>query len=295
MREASKAPITLPGSAQYDLVNPATHLKYRIQISWPLNWANTKEIRNDVPILYVLDGTALFLSASEVLWRRGTSSDSGTCGIIVAIGYQNVPTPTGSLFGSQRNFDLTLPHLGEPPDGLGGADSFLDFLAQRVKPLVRREFSRITFGNEAIFGHSFGGLCVLHALFTRDGMFDMYFAASPSIWWDETILKEEQQFKRHKKLNEDEKRCFLELSYGVLEQQPERLVGEPARDFEERKKRCTERAMGGNAVSMHKRLIESGQLQEVCLKAFEDEDHGTVVTCALLKAVTKVFGRPILS
>ncbi|HCE8339908.1 TPA: ferric enterobactin esterase PfeE, partial [Pseudomonas aeruginosa] len=42
-----------------------------------------------------------------------------------------------------------------------------------------------------LWGHSYGGLLVLHALFTRPGEFARYAAASPSLWWrDGAILGE---------------------------------------------------------------------------------------------------------
>lgn len=38
------------------------------------------------------------------------------------------------------------------------------------------------------FGHSFGGLFGIYALLRDDGIFDEFFIASPSLWWDESQL-----------------------------------------------------------------------------------------------------------
>ena len=112
----------------------------------------------------------------------------------MGIGYQDIPTESGSLYSSQRNTDLTLS-VHEVHAGLGGADAFLGFVGGQVRSLVRKQFADVSIGEEAIFGHSFGGLCVLHALFSkRGGVFDAYFAASPSIWWDSKIVQEAEDF-----------------------------------------------------------------------------------------------------
>lgn len=278
---------TLPCSAQHDITNTVTGLKYRIQVSWPLNLAKAKDTQDVLPVMYILDGNTLFLTASEVLWRRGTSSSLGPGCIIVAIGYQNDPELTGSLYDNQRGFDLTLPKPKDVPDAFGGADHFLDFINKQVKQLVKTEFPYITIGHEAIFGHSFGGMCALHTLFTRETMFDMYFVASPSIWWDpETLLNEEERYSACEGLKKERKRRYLDISFGTLEQEPRKRTRETVEDFKERAKIIEERAMGANAVAMHKRLARSGLLGEVTSKEFQDEDHGSVATCALLRALT---------
>src|SRR5690606_6559257 len=37
---------------------------------------------------------------------------------------------------------------------------------------------------QTLYGHSYGGLFVLHALRTQPGAFQRYVAASPSLWWN---------------------------------------------------------------------------------------------------------------
>lgn len=280
--------ITLPSCIQHDLTNAQTGLNYRIQISWPVNWERTKQLRqNSVPAIYILNGNALFLTASEIVWRSASNSFYRGGGIVVAIGYQNIPTETGSLYSSQRNCDLT-PNQHDIHEGLGGADVFLRFVDDQVKPLIREQFPHVNIGEEAIFGHSFGGLCVLHSLFSSRGAFDAYFAASPSIWWDAAIIDEADRFCKDTGSDSD-KKWSLQLSYGLLEVQPRIYTGESDTEFDERKKRSEERKMEQYAVDMHKRLRESGRLERVSISEFEGEDHGTVATSALLRALTTFF------
>lgn len=285
---AAAKPITLSSCVQYDLTNQTTGLDYRIQISWPHNWDRCKQLRNgEIPVIYVLDGNSLFLTASEILWRSASATFYSGGGIIVAIGYQNVPTPTGSLFSSQRNTDLTL-NKHEKYEGLGGADAFLDFIEEQVKPLVRNHFTDISIGQEAIFGHSFGGLCVLHSLFTKRGVYSSYFAASPSIWWDAAILDEAEQFCKRQ---EQDASCksVLHMSYGSLEAEPHKDPQESDSKYDERVKRCGERKMGTNAVELERRLRESQNLGDLSVIRFEQEDHCSNAGSALLRALTTFF------
>jgi predicted alpha/beta superfamily hydrolase len=244
----------------------------------------TKQVRDSkIPVIYILDGNALFLTATEILWRSSSNSFYQGGGIVVGIGYQDIPTESGSLYSSQRNTDLTLSEH-EVHAGLGGADAFLDFIGEEVRPLVKKQFKDISIGKEAVFGHSFGGLCVLHALFSKQGgVFDAYFAASPSIWWDSKIVEEAKDFCSRK---ESEMECSLQLSYGSLEAKPKQHHSESDIEFEERGKLCTERKMGENAVAMETMLQESKKLKDLSIIEFEDEDHLTVTTPALLRALS---------
>ena len=48
-------------------------------------------------------------------------------------------------------------------------------------------------GRRALWGHSYGGVLVLHALFTRPDAFSTYTAADPSLWWGQGWLLEEER------------------------------------------------------------------------------------------------------
>ncbi len=46
-----------------------------------------------------------------------------------------------------------------------------------------------------IWGHSYGGLCVLHAALTRPDAYHAFVAASPSLWWGYgAVLKDAPPF-----------------------------------------------------------------------------------------------------
>jgi predicted alpha/beta superfamily hydrolase len=55
--------------------------------------------------------------------------------------------------------------------------------------------TKVNRDDQTIFGHSLGGLAVLEALFTEPGAFRTFVAASPSIYWgDSVVLKGEARF-----------------------------------------------------------------------------------------------------
>ncbi|KAL4882189.1 Alpha/Beta hydrolase protein [Aspergillus karnatakaensis] len=199
---------------------------YQIDISWPLAWSSRKDDSvASANVVYLVDGNALFLTATEALRRRESHRPRETGTIVVAIGYPL----DDSVFSPRRSFDLT-PSCEQytPPDGPdgkpkqedhGGADKFLRFITEVVRPFIQEKiFPGVSFTKSGLFGHSYGGLFVLHTLFTRPGAFDAYLAASPSIWWnDRFVLSEAERFCAERGADT---RPVLRLSFGSREQDP---------------------------------------------------------------------------
>ncbi|MCV4369375.1 alpha/beta hydrolase [Pseudomonas aeruginosa] len=137
---------------------------YRLWLGRPLQAPPTA----GYPVVWMLDGNA-------------------------AVGYR---TPL-RIDRAGRTFDYTPASPGQadqrdPLNGLpsGGADAFLDLLRDGMRPAVAAQAPLDT-ARQTLWGHSYGGLLVLHALFTRPGEFARYAAASPSLWWrDGAILGE---------------------------------------------------------------------------------------------------------
>jgi hypothetical protein len=163
------------------------------------------------PVLYVLDGYLYFASATEA-----TRLFNAPEVVVVGIGYPHDPEfihsveerrgPAGSVFSSlppalqaaqsERVYDLTLP-AGErvlaaeafpgsrvPKEAdVGGLDDFLRTIEVEVKPRIAA-LVHIDASNQALFGHSLGGLAVLHALFIEPNAYRSFIIASPSIWWN---------------------------------------------------------------------------------------------------------------
>jgi predicted alpha/beta superfamily hydrolase len=196
-RETCRMPDAIIPRAEMRDMQSGAGRAYRIFIGTP----SGKAPPSGYPVLYLLDGNASFASAAVgvALQSRRPEVTGVTPAVVVGIGY-----PTDDYLDSaRRTYDYT-PSVparalspradGSPWPPTGGADEFLDFLDGDLKPAIASEFP-VDPDRQAIFGHSFGGLFVLHALFTRAGSFGRYVAASPSIWFgDCAILAEGDAF-----------------------------------------------------------------------------------------------------
>ncbi|KAL2823787.1 Alpha/Beta hydrolase protein [Aspergillus cavernicola] len=286
------AGITLPNSEQFTLHNSRGD-EYLIQISWPLhfNKYDPDTERTKLPIIYIVDGNAFFLTATEALWRRSAESHYAGGGIVVAIGYPLAGT--GKIYSRiRRNFDLTIPTPQNPVEGFGGADILLDFIESTVRPTVRAKFPAVQVCREAIYGHSYGGLFALHALFTRPWMFDAFIASSPSIWWHERcILEEAKGFIERVKKEEGkggggEKLPTLMMYLGGLEQDPPQWNDEPGEKWEERKRTAAILNMRKNVLGLMGLLGDCPRLHTVRFSEYGGEDHGTVMACSMSRGLT---------
>ena len=146
------------------------------------------------PVLYMTDGNAVIATAADAL-RAQASYPKGTnvCkGMIVAIGY-----PTDNAYDPlRRSWDLSPPPGAEYPPFFentpvvrtGGADQFLGFLLQTLRPWLERHYP-IDRSAQTLFGHSFGGLFALYALSQHPDAFRNWVAASPAIYWEDGIVR----------------------------------------------------------------------------------------------------------
>lgn len=160
---------------------------YRVQVSVP----DAAAPKGGYPVLYVLDGNGWFGPAVDVARMREYEKLSPT--IVVGIA-----TAGKSFFDVSRSYDFTPPGSVDPDfDGipLGGADEFLAFIDDVVKPWLGARY-HVDPHQRILFGHSMGGTFVLHTLFKSPGSFDVYLAASPDIQFGhEIVLKEVPAFE----------------------------------------------------------------------------------------------------
>lgn len=269
---------------QLDLTAAVSGRTYRLWVSVP----EGPPPADGFPVLYVLDGHVSFPLAALIARER---SERGQVlgfapGIVVGIVHlksEADPNP--------RAEDFTPPaaDLSDTGDTLaerqGGADRFLDFLEGEVKPAVMSAFP-IDRKRQALFGHSYGGLFVLHTLFTRPESFQRYIAASPSIWWNHRfILGERDTFLATKlpSLRHDGRAPRLLLAVGSLEQTPL-----PHHVAAGRASMMVERRMIDNARELALEFDRAGLPCRWLL--LEGENHGTARVPALNHAIRAAFG-----
>jgi predicted alpha/beta superfamily hydrolase len=84
------------------------------------------------------------------------------------------------VFNIDRNHDFLPDSTQSTPTG-GGADNFVKFFKEELIPYINKNFKTEPFN--ALIGHSFGGVFVMHALLNDPDLFDAYIAIDPSFWY----------------------------------------------------------------------------------------------------------------
>lgn len=176
-------PVVLPQTEQRDIHSRHTGHDFRIFLSKP----QQPPPPEGYPVLYVLDGNALFpmlATLADALENRPDPVSRASI-LVVGIGY-----PSDALYDvNRRARDYTPPPENADFKDLryGGAEQFLAFMQTELKPLIEGRYPVDT-QRQTLFGHSHGGLFTLYTLINQPNTFQNYLAASPSIWWNDRQL-----------------------------------------------------------------------------------------------------------
>lgn len=193
MKNIARSSVKVPDAKQWVMQSRVEKRKYQITVYVP----SAPPPLNGYPVIYLLDGNSVFATMVEALRMQCHRPDkTGVVpAVIVGIGYQtNLP------FAPNRYYDFTsiptteFSHTsdGTPLPEQGGAEAFLTFIEEELKPQIESEFN-INRRRQTIFGHSLGGLFALYVLFTRPNAFQSYIAGSPSLHWNKKFLFEEEE------------------------------------------------------------------------------------------------------
>lgn len=215
----NKQPLKLQTNIQqsFEITSKYTKKDYLIQISVPAGEAP----KQGFPILYVLDGNATFDSAANI--AKSVDGGANRLGLspvaIVAIGY-----PKQSTFDvEKRALDYTPKASAEfqkqAKYTYGGADQFIQFIEKELKPAIQTKI-KLNTRQQSLFGHSFGGLFVLHTFMTYPETFQRYIAASPSLWFDNYALLNRQVDWLNNKANKVQN-TMLMVTVGTHERRKE--------------------------------------------------------------------------
>ena len=274
----SSRSVELPHSSYFD-TESASGRHYRISVALPGRAAPPA----GYAVVYINDADTKFIHFVESLRlfeRRPDTPQAGAV-LLVGIGY-----PEGFDVGTERAYDLTpspKDNSGEP--GTGGAAGLLDFINDELKPLLEERYG-IDENREAIYGHSFGGLFGLYALFSRPDSFDYYLLSSPSIWWDQrSILDYERAFLEFERMASRVE--LVSFTVGEFEEKlnPDRDFGEAAAETEAM---LLQRAQVSSSHALADRLSEISRLK-VDHRIIPSEDHGSVVPAAIVRHLTALL------
>ena len=259
--------VTLPQAEQRILHSTHTGRDYRIFVSQPRH----EPPPGGYPVLYVLDGNALFPSLAiqaQALEGRPDPKLRQSL-LVVGIGY-----PGDALYDLKARAEDYTPDAEDrqrlpdrEPSPHGGAERFLDFLEQELKPMIAARHP-VDPQRQTLFGHSYGGLFTLYTLLNRPQAFSGYVAASPSIWWYQGYIERTlATFEARARQQPVDARLLLTV--GSAE---EPTADDPLTD--PRKRHMAARRMIGNARDLAERL-ESTPGLEVGLRINEGANHGT--------------------
>lgn len=286
-------PVTLAGATFADLKFENADQPHRIFLYRPDKPAPPE----GWPILYLTDGNACFATALDALkvqasYPNGTNVSEG---VIVAIGY-----PTDEPYDPlRRSWDLSPPpgriyppFFPNTPDvRTGGGARFLALIEDELKPWIERQVP-IDRSRQSLFGHSFGGLFTLYALFSKPHAFSRWIAASPAIYWeDAAILSLESEFLADLKVPLDTE---LHLSAGGYEGEKLAPFHKGTPDEQKRQERAKETRTIELARDMAQRWATMGSFTGAAtFEEYAGENHMSALPVALNRAVQVAFRRTL--
>lgn len=229
------------------------------------------------PVMYVLDPSTAFATLVDTV--RNQEQMFGPV-VVVGIGYAS------DAEEENRTLDLTpATNPADLPAGMpsgwgatGGNDAFLRFLTEELKPAIAKVIV-VDANRQALFGHSLGGLFVLHALFVRSEAFDTYIAGSPSIWWGKkAILGEVSAFKQAQQRTKVPRRLLITVGELEAIASAEEIRLGAALNIKDPMKLMRDAKQVGNSADLAKDLasLKPAGL-EVQRIAFPGETHNSVI------------------
>lgn len=145
--------------------------------------------KDGFPVIYSFDGETSITAFAEFAAQAGVLGARYKLSAPMIVAFAEMP---GAHSNDQRMYDFTpfaetyelheRPNMLEWPK-LGGGDIYLDAVMTEFKPFIAAQYA-IDADRETLFGHSLGGMMVLHTLATRPDAFDAYVAVSPSLWFN---------------------------------------------------------------------------------------------------------------
>ena len=235
------------------------------------------------PVMYVLDPSTAFATLVDTV--RNQEQMFGPV-VVVGVGYAS------DAEEENRTLDLTPPtDPADLPAGMpngwgatGGNDAFLSFLVDELKPAIAKA-AAVDPGRQALFGHSLGGLFVLHALFARSDAFDTYIAGSPSIWWGKrAILGEVAAFKAAQRRTKMHRRLLITVGELEAIASPEEIRVGAALKINDPMKLMREAKQVQNSAELAADLAPlAASGLDVHRVAFPDETHNSVIPAYLAR------------
>lgn len=277
----------LSRSLSFDVSSKFTGQRYRILIGLP----HKAVPAGGYPVLWALDGLASFPMMEVVRPRPPAANESAEwrqkigeepAGLIVAVGYAS----GDAIDVNARALDYTPGVSGKTGDAFstqhGGADAFLRFLTEELRPQLARYFPMHP-QKHTLFGFSYGGLFTLHTLSTQPQYFQRYWAASPSLWFGGSVTMKELP-RRLRALQSVRGVNKVVVTVGLDEQYPASFASPEVRQ------RLQARTMVDNAALFSRLLTEAAPAElQVQFQKLADHDHQDMLMHGARRVVDFAF------
>ena len=159
-----------------------------LNIYLPMNYS--QDSLKNYPVIYLLDGSKDedFIHISGIV-QFGSFSWINMIPESIVVGIGNVDRKRDFTYPSQSELDQK-----EFPTS-GKSEKFISFLEKELQPFIDSEYR--TTEIKTIIGQSLGGLLATEILFKEPELFDNYIIVSPSLWWDDEKLLDENSKTYH--------------------------------------------------------------------------------------------------
>jgi hypothetical protein len=202
---------SIPGIEVQSLHSDVLQRDLQLFIKLPWTYEHSEQV---YPVLYCTDANRSFQLYSTTSLIFETPGPPTSEILIVGIGYRLDSDRLKALvqWAVWRTLDLTPIHRAEinhwwedrlsPLLGgetvkvhTGGSQDFLTCIRHEIIPYIEMRY-RVSSADRGLAGYSDGGLFTLYALFRAPGLFQRYFAGSPSMW-EQLFLEEVDYASTH--------------------------------------------------------------------------------------------------
>jgi len=181
-RSPAKA-FTLPRSQQFTMTASNTQRSYSISVHLPRSYS--QNVAKHYPVIVTTDAPYSFpniVGASRLPVNTGNMQEA----IIVGIGYSK-----GDKGVTSRVRDYTPAIADSWKLETGGAQQYLEFIKNDLLTFIDAKY-RVNPNKRIFVGHSLGGLFGAYTLFNAPDTFSDFILGSPSVWFNNHFLLNQQ-------------------------------------------------------------------------------------------------------
>ncbi|CAA0085067.1 Ferri-bacillibactin esterase BesA [BD1-7 clade bacterium] len=276
--QAQVAPVALsrPNILAFELESQILNETMLIEVALPLSYASAPGDK-EYPVAYYGDGGFMFLMVANDNLRLASGGNYLPEIITVGVDFKDYLNPCKRL---QWYTATAITGHEVCGDVGGGADDYLSFLEQELKPLINAQF-KTDENREVLAGHSQSGALALYSLFTNTHLFDAYIAASPSVYWaNEHLMTVADEFIAANVANVPS----LYLSVALNE------LGDDSKGPEVV---AVNEALFSQVFRMHMKLESASISIPLTFQSFADEDHASVGGRAMHDGIKTLFAEGI--